>query len=69
MRMLLLLGVALAAGAEPAEEALYAGRPLGRWLADLRDPAVLVREEALEVLAEVGPAAKEALPLLEKMLR
>jgi HEAT repeat protein len=69
MQALLLLGVVLAAGAEPAPEPLYAGHPLTRWLADLKDPDVLVREEAIEVLTAAGPAAKEAVPLLEKMLR
>jgi HEAT repeat protein len=66
--MLLLLGVAMIAGAGPAEPR-FAGQPLAHWLAELKDPDVLVREEALEVLAEAGPAAKEAVPLLEKMLR
>jgi HEAT repeat protein len=65
MSALLLVGLIAAA---PAPEPVLAGRPLREWVKDLADSNPLVREEAVEVLAEAGPAAKEAVPLLEKML-
>jgi HEAT repeat protein len=67
MSALLLVGLALAAG--PAPEPLFAGRPLRQWVKDLGDDDPLVREEAVEVLADAGPAAREAAPALEKMTR
>ncbi len=63
----LVLGLVL--GAEPAAEPPLAGRPLGQWLEDLTAGDLLRREEAVEVLGRAGPAAREAVPLLEKMLR
>src|SRR5262245_43556635 len=64
----LLLGLTLAATvvrpAAPPAPRLYADRPLKAWLADLDSPDLLLREEAVEVLAKAGPAAKLALPKL-----
>jgi HEAT repeat protein len=65
----LLLSLALAAGAEPAGGPRLAGRPLADWVRDLDDKDPLVREEAVAVLGDAGSAAKEALPRLEKMLQ
>jgi HEAT repeat protein len=48
---------------------LAAGRSLADWVRDLGDKDPLVREEAVEVLAQSGPAAKEAIAQLEKMAR
>lgn len=52
----------------PPSQAALAGRKLEEWIADLADKDPLVREEALEVLAAVGPSAKEAMPKIEKLL-
>ncbi len=63
MSVLLLVGLVL--GVEPA----FSGRPLSLWVKDLSDPDALVREEAVEVLADAGPAARKAAAALEKMTR
>ncbi len=66
--------LALAAGAAPAAappsiEPHTAGRPVRVWLADLADPDLLVREEAIEVLAQAGPGVKQAVPALTRLLK
>ena len=62
-----LLAPVSARAADP--EPSFAGRPLAAWVRDLDDPNVLVREEALEVLAKAGPAAKEALTAVKPLLK
>jgi HEAT repeat protein len=69
MHTLLVLTAALAAGADVSKGPVLSGRPLASWVADLADPDVLVREEALEVLGGAGQAAKAAAPEIEKLLR
>src|SRR3954447_25550642 len=44
------------------------GRPLTFWIDELKSTNPLHREEALMVLADLGAAAKEALPAAEKLL-
>jgi HEAT repeat protein len=69
--MLGLASVAHAQGVGPSEakdKTNPAGRPLSQWIADLDHADPLVREEAIEVLASVGPAARAAVPKLEKLL-
>jgi HEAT repeat protein len=76
--LLLALGLGLTVAANSASsddktparpEPVYHGRPLRAWLDDLDDADVLVREEAMEVLGQAGPAAREALPALNRMLK
>src|SRR5262245_15361951 len=70
-QLLFALGLALASLADaagPAVATLYSGRPLRDWLADLDDEDLLIREEAIEVLAQAGPAAKSAVGRLTKLL-
>jgi HEAT repeat protein len=68
------LGLALAlvggliADEGPAKEPLLAGKPIAHWIGELKLDDPLVREEAIEVLADAGPAAKSARPALEKLL-
>jgi HEAT repeat protein len=69
MHALLVVIAMLTAGTGPADGPVFSGRPLAAWLAELGDADVLVREEALEVLARAGPAAKETVPQLRKLLR
>src|SRR4051794_20254564 len=67
----LILGSFLPAVGPPSsgrQDTLYSGRPLRAWLGDLDDSDLLVREEAACVLAQVGPAARAALPQLRKLL-
>src|SRR4051812_5396587 len=45
-----------------------AGRSLRAWLDDLHDSDLLIREEAVEVLAQAGPAARIAVPQLRRLL-
>ncbi len=65
MNVLLFLGLVPAAEPVPA----FAGRPLTEWVKDLAAEDLLVREEAVEVLADAGPAARAAAPALEKLAR
>src|SRR5262245_37774348 len=66
----LILGSFLPAAGPPSggKDALHFGRPLRAWLDDLGDSDLLVREEAACVLAQLGPAARAALPRLRKLL-
>src|SRR5262249_53179457 len=48
---------------------VFQGKPLSYWVNELQDKDLLVREEALEVLAQLGPAAKEVLPLVTKLVK
>jgi HEAT repeat protein len=58
------------AGAQKApDDPAFAGKPLSHWVGLLHDDSVLVREEAAAVLAEMGPAAKDALPELLPLLK
>jgi HEAT repeat protein len=59
---LTLLMACAARGAEPA-------RSVREWVRDLGSPNVLVREEALEVLAQMGPAAREAADDVRPLLK
>jgi HEAT repeat protein len=52
-----------------AAETLYAGKPLAFWLAGLKDGDPLIREEAIAVLTDAGPAARDAVPQLEALLK
>src|SRR5262245_23988743 len=46
----------------------FAGRSLDAWVADLKDPNPLVREEALEVVARLGADARPAADAVRKLL-
>ncbi|HEY7428361.1 MAG TPA: HEAT repeat domain-containing protein [Gemmataceae bacterium] len=52
-----------------AEEARYAGKPLAFWLEELKSGDALIRDEAIEVLIDAGPAARAAVPQLEALLK
>jgi HEAT repeat protein len=52
-----------------ADEALYAGKPLAFWLDELESRDPFVREEAVVVLSEAGPAARAAVPRLEALTK
>jgi hypothetical protein len=62
-RLLLLVVVLMYPPPCSADEARYAGKPLAFWMKRLQSDEVLLREEALVVLAEAGPQAREAAPL------
>jgi HEAT repeat protein len=61
--ILSVLLLALPSGAEAAD------RPLREWINDLDNASVLVRLEAIEVLADAGADAADAVPRLEKLVR
>ncbi len=50
-----------------AAETLYAGKPLAFWLEELKNSDPLIRDEAIAVLSDAGPAARAALPRLEAL--
>src|SRR5437016_4958408 len=52
----------------PAEPT-FADKPLAHWIGLLKADNLLLREEAATILAEIGPAAKEALPELRPLLK
>lgn len=52
-----------------AGEPLYAGKPLGFWLNELKSDDPLICEEALAVLSEAGTAARAAMPAILKLTR
>ena len=64
---LLIVLIPAIAYADPPVE--FAKRPLDAWIADLDDKDTLVREEALEVLTQLGPKAKAAVPKLEPLVK
>src|SRR5262245_4676686 len=67
MHLQLLLLVALAPG-QIKDAPKVGGRPLAFWIDELKSKNPLHREEALLVLADLGTAAKKALPAAEKLL-
>lgn len=60
---------AAAPGVPPRAAPLYEGKPLRHWLGELQAKDVLARDEAIEVLADAGPVARQAVPALEELLR
>ena len=48
---------------------LYAGRTLPAWVGDLKDKDVLICEEAIEVIAQIGRPAKSATAELRRLLK
>src|SRR5690349_20204343 len=64
--LLLLLGAAPPALEGPPPE--LGGRSFRAWVADLNDPDLLVREEAVEVLGKAGRSARAALGPLRALL-
>jgi HEAT repeat protein len=53
----------------PAAGPMAHGKPLQYWIDALKDEEALVREEGILVLTDLGPAAKDALPELTKLLK
>jgi HEAT repeat protein len=54
---------------QPAAEPMAHGKPLKYWIDALQDPELLVRQEAILVLTDIGPPAKEAATELTKLLK
>ncbi len=52
-----------------AKEPVAHGKPLQFWIDALKDSEALVREEAVLVLIDFGPAAKNAVPALTPLLK
>src|SRR5262249_8842844 len=62
--LLLMVGLAPAAPEEPTPP----GTPLRDWVEALKDRDPFVREEALLVLGDLGPAARDAVPAITPLL-
>jgi HEAT repeat protein len=67
-RPLLLIVLLMGLPADAAEP-LYAGKPLAFWLDELNSRDPLIREEAMQVLTDAGPAARAAVPRLEQLFK
>lgn len=61
-RLLLPIVALLSTTSCHAAEPLLAGKPLAFWIDELKSDGPLIREEALLVLSEAGPAARAATP-------
>jgi HEAT repeat protein len=57
------------AGKQPDLKTILKDKPLGKWIEDLKSSDVKVRSQAVQVLIQAGPAAKEAVPLLVANLK
>ncbi|HEY7308817.1 MAG TPA: HEAT repeat domain-containing protein [Gemmataceae bacterium] len=68
-RLLLLVLFLTYPSACGAAETLYAGKPLAFWLDELKSDDPLIRDEAVAVLSDAGPAARAAVPRLEELLK
>jgi HEAT repeat protein len=62
---LICAAVGLACGCEPSQ----GGRPLRAWIQDLKDPSRDARAVAAEVIGDMGPAARAALPALQEAMK
>src|SRR5258708_25797814 len=71
--MALVAGFCMSSSAGAAEPdklgPVHYGKTLRYWLDEVHNPAVLAREEAIEVLAHIGPPAREAVPALNALLK
>jgi HEAT repeat protein len=61
--------VVLTAGCHKAEPALAHGKPVGDWVATLRDPDARARKKAAGVLGNVGAIDPAVVPALAEAVR
>ncbi len=68
--LVLLLCIALLSiGCRKKEEVSYQGKPLGMWIEMLEAPNPVTRHAAIKAVGEIGPEAKEAIPVLIETIR
>ncbi len=59
----------LAIGCSKKEEITYQGKPMRAWIEMLEDQNPAVRYSAIRAVGEMGPEAREAIPLLVETIR
>jgi HEAT repeat protein len=68
--LVLLLCVAiLSIGCSRKEEVVYQGKPLSEWMKMLKDEDLIKKYAAIKAIGELGPEAKEAIPILIETIR
>jgi HEAT repeat protein len=68
-RVLVIVLIVLAAGCHKAEPTLAHGKPVGEWVAALRDPDARARKKAAGVLGNVGAIDAAVVPALAGAVR
>ena len=66
---LLVCVVILSIGCTKKKEVTYEGKPLSEWIKMLEDENPVNRLTAITVVGEIGPEAKEAIPILIETIR
>jgi HEAT repeat protein len=61
--------VVLSIGCTKKEKVTYQGKPLSTWIEMLNDKDPIRRFPAIKAVGEIGPEAREAIPLLIKTIR
>lgn len=59
----------LSIGCSKKEEVAYQGKPLSAWIEMLNEPDPNTKYSAIQAIGEIGPQAKEAIPVLVKTIR
>ena len=68
--LVILLCIALLfTGCRKQEEVIYQGKPLSAWIKMLEDPNPITRTAAIKAIGEMGPEAKQAIPVLIETIR
>ena len=66
---LLVCTAILSIGCTKKEEVTYQGKPLSEWMKMLKDENLIKKYAAIKAIGELGPEAKEAIPVLIETIR
>jgi len=67
--VLLVCMAILSIGCSRKKEVAYQGKPLSEWMKMLEEPNPATRLAAIHAVGEIGPEAREAIPLLVETIR